>query len=160
MGTITPLTLKMLQVRANRVHTRISFFVSKTVREIREFFYPWPKYSWSESTQAQPTDGWRAIDRACPQGLQRPWEKFGSARLSRKKANFVDSGKLLLRGYKFKETKHDRCGKRPAATEVEEIDDRSTEEDVNALRRSIKLFLFFFLRRLTTFDCVSCFESN
>ena len=45
--------------------------------------------------------------------------KFGLARLSRKKANFVDSRKLLLRGYKFKETKHDRFGKRPAATEAE-----------------------------------------
>ena len=38
---------------------------------------------------------------------------------------------------KFKETKHDRFGKRPAATEAEDIDDRSTEEDVNAIRRSI-----------------------
>ena len=56
----------------------------------------------------------------------------------------MDSGKLLLRGYKFKETKHDRFGKRPAATEAEEIGDRSTEADVNALRRSIKLFFSFF----------------
>ena len=40
MRTITPVTLKMLQVRANRVCTRISFFVSKTVREIRAFFLP------------------------------------------------------------------------------------------------------------------------
>ena len=99
----------------------------------------------AESTsqpQAQPTDSWHAIDRACPRGLQRVWEKFGSARLSRKKANFVDSGKLLLRGYNFKETKHNRFGKRPAATEAEEIDDRSTEADVNALCRSIKLFFF------------------
>ena len=38
MHTITPWTLKMLQVRANRVCTRISFFVSKAVREIRAFF--------------------------------------------------------------------------------------------------------------------------
>ena len=38
--------------------------------------------------QAQPTDGWRAIDRARPRGLQRPWEKFGSVRLSRKKGKF------------------------------------------------------------------------
>ena len=37
MRTITTLTLKMLQVRANRMSTRISFF-SKTVREIRAFF--------------------------------------------------------------------------------------------------------------------------
>ena len=58
-----------------------------------------------------------------------------------------------LRGYKFKETKHDRFGKRPAATEAEEIDDRSTEADVNALRMSIEFFFFFFLRRrLTTLN--------
>ena len=37
-----------------------------------------------------------AIDRACPQGLQRLWEKFGAAWLSRKKANFVDRRKLLF----------------------------------------------------------------
>ena len=43
MHTTTPLTLKMLQVRANRVCTRISFFVSKTVREIRALFLPMSK---------------------------------------------------------------------------------------------------------------------
>ena len=48
MCTITPLTLKMLtlkmlQVRANQVCTRISFFVSKTVREIKAFFLPMTK---------------------------------------------------------------------------------------------------------------------
>ena len=64
------------------------------------------------------------------------------------------SRKLLLRGYKFKETKLNKFEKRPAATEAEEIDDRSTEADMNALRRLIELFLFsFFLhRRLTTLD--------
>ena len=62
----------------------------------------------------------------------------------------MDSRKLLLRDCKFKETKHNRFGKRPAATEAEEIDDRSTEADVNALRRSIKLF-FFFLRSSNNF---------
>ena len=55
----------------------------------------------------------------------------------------MDSGKHLLRGYTFKETKHDIFGKRPAAPKAEEIDDRSTEADVNTLRRSIKLFFFF-----------------
>ena len=39
----------------------------------------------------------------------------------------MDSRKPLLRGYK-----HDRFGKRPAATEAEENGDRSTEVDVNA----------------------------
>ena len=56
----------------------------------------------------------------------------------------MDSGKLLLRGYKFKETKHNSFGKRPAPIEAEEIDERSTEADVNALRRSMKLFFSFF----------------
>ena len=32
--------------------------------------------------QSRPTDDWRTMDRAIPQGLQRPWEKFGSAQLS------------------------------------------------------------------------------
>ena len=56
----------------------------------------------------------------------------------------MDSRKLLLRGYKFKETKHNKFEKRPAATEAEEIDDRSTEADVNALRRLIELFFLLF----------------
>ena len=54
----------------------------------------------------------------------------------------MDNRKLLLRGYKFKDTKHERFGKRSAATEAEEIDDRSTEADVNALRRSIEFFFY------------------
>ena len=37
MRTITPRTLKVLQVRANQMCMHISFFVSKTVREIRAF---------------------------------------------------------------------------------------------------------------------------
>ena len=55
----------------------------------------------------------------------------------------------------YKETKQDRFGKRPAATEAEEIDDRSTEADANAFRSSIGLFsflsfFFFIYDRLTT----------
>ena len=46
----------------------------------------------------------------------------------------------------MKETKHDRFGKRPAASEAEEIDDRSVEADMNAICRSIELFLFFVQR--------------
>ena len=38
MRTITSQTLKMLQVRANRMCSCISFFVSKKVRKIRAFF--------------------------------------------------------------------------------------------------------------------------
>ena len=64
----------------------------------------------------------------------------------------MDSRKLLLRGYKFKDTKHDRFGKRSAATEAGEIDDRSTEPDVNALHRSIEFFFLFLRRRLITLD--------
>ena len=56
----------------------------------------------------------------------------------------MDSRILLLRGYKFKDTKHDRFVKRSAATEAEEIDDRSTETGVNAVRRSIEFFFSFF----------------
>ena len=59
--------------------------------------------------------------------------------------------KFLLRGYKFKETKRDRFGKRPAATEAEKIDDRSTEAGVNTYRRSIGLFFSFFLRLSNNF---------
>ena len=74
--------------------------------------------------------------------------------LVEKKANFVDSRKLLFRRYTFKDTKHDRFGKRSVATEAEEIDDRTAEADVNALRRSMELFFlsFIYLRRLTTLD--------
>ena len=88
---------------------------------------------------------------AIPRGLRWPWEKFGSARLScrKKKAYFVDRT-LLVRGYKL--TKHDRFGKRPAATEPEDIDNRSTEAEVNALRMLIALFFFFFQRSSNNLD--------
>ena len=98
--------------------------------------------------QAQPMDDWRAMERACPRGLQRPLEKFDSAWLSRKKkkkkkkASSVNRRKFLLRGYKFKETKHDRFGK--TATEAEKMNDRSTEAGVNTYRRSIGQFFFLF----------------
>ena len=59
--------------------------------------------------------------------------------------------KLLLKGYNFEESKHDRFGKRPAANAAEKIDERSTEADVSAFRRSIWLF-FFFYDRLRTLD--------
>ena len=80
--------------------------------------------------------------RAC-EASNGPEKSLVQHGLVEKKANFVDSGKLLLRGYKFKETKHDRFAKRPAATEAEETDDRSTEAYVNALRRSITCFFFY-----------------
>ena len=144
MRTITPLTLKMLQVRANRVCTRISFFVAKTVRQIRAFFLPMTKiqlkrvnHKLSRRTDDAPSTGHA---REASNGPEKSLVHHG---LVEKKANFVDRGKLILRGYKFKETKHNRFGNRPASTEAEEIDDRSTEADVNALRRSMKLFFLF-----------------
>ena len=81
-----------LQVFPNGVCTRISFFVSKTVREIRAFFSIHDQNTAETSQpQAQPTDDWRAMDRACPRGFKRPLEKFDSARLSRYKKK---TGKL------------------------------------------------------------------
>ena len=53
--------------------------------------------------------------------------------------------------YNFKESKHDRFGKRPAVNVAEKIDERSTEADVCTFRRSIGLF-FFFYDRLRTLD--------
>ena len=58
----------------------------------------------------------------------------------------MGSRKHLLRGYVFKETEHYRFGKRPAVTEAEEIDDRSTEADVIALRSGRSSCFCFFLR--------------
>ena len=58
---------------------------------------------------------------------------------------------LLLKGYNFKESKHDRFGKRPAANAAEKIDERLTEADVSAFHRSIGLFFFFFLRSSKNF---------
>ena len=146
MRTTTPRTLKTLQVLPNRMCTRISFFASKTVREIRAFFfYPWPKYSWNESTTSS-ADGrltrhGQGVSVRPPVALRKVW--FITAK-SKKKANFVNRRKLLLGSYKFKETKHDRFGKRPAVTEAEKIDERSTEANMNAFRRSIGLCFFFF----------------
>ena len=59
--------------------------------------------------------------------------------------------KPRLKGYNFKESKHDRFGKRPAPNAAEKIDERSTEANVRAFRRSIGLF-FFFYDRLRTLD--------
>ena len=133
----------MLEVRENQMYMRMSFFhLLKRWGKSELFSIHAQTAAETSQPQAQPIDDWPTIGRVCPWGLHRPWKKFGSARLSWKKANFVHRKKLLLRGYKFKKTKHERCGKRPAATE--EIDDGSTEADMNALRRSIELLLFFF----------------
>ena len=146
---------KMLQVHANQMCTRISFFLSKTVREIRAIFLSMTKiqlkrvnHKLSRRTINAPSAGrFREASSGPEKSLVQQW-------LSRKKANFVDSGKLLLRGYKLKKQnkkKHDSLGKKTAATEAEKIDHRSTEADVSALRRSFELFSFFY-DRLTTLD--------
>ena len=60
--------------------------------------------------------------------------------------------KLPLRGYKFKETKHDRFGKRSAATEAEEIDNRSTAGGGReCLLGQSGGFFFFYLRSSNNF---------
>ena len=48
-------------------------------------FYPWPKYSWNESTTSSANVRLTRPRQAYPRGLQSPWEKFRSARLSQKK---------------------------------------------------------------------------
>ena len=58
--------------------------------------------------------------------------------------------KLLLKGYNFIESKHDRFGKRPAANAAEKIDERSTEADVRAFHKVDRAF--FFYDRLRTLD--------
>ena len=87
MRTITPLTLTVLQVRANRVCTRTSFFVLKTVREIRAYFLPMTKiqlkrvnHKLSRRTVDAPSTG---RFREAPSGPEKL--KLGSARISRKK---------------------------------------------------------------------------
>ena len=113
MRTITPLTLKMLQVRANRVCTRTTFFVSKTVREIKAYFLPMTKiqmkrvnHKLSRRTVDAPSTGRFREASSGPEKL-----KFGSAWLTGKKANFLDSRKLLIRNQTrqiWKETCSDR----------------------------------------------------
>ena len=118
-----------------------SFFLSMTKNQLKRV-----NRKLSRRTVGAPSTG---RFREASSGTEKSFVQHGL--VEKQKANFVDSRKLLLRGYKFKDAKHDRFGKRSAATEAEDIDDRSTEADVNALRRSIELF--FFLRcRLTTLD--------
>ena len=157
MRTITRRTLKTLQVLPNRMCTRISFFVSKTVREIRAFFLSTTKYSWNESTTSS-ADGrltrhGQGVSARPPAALREDLIQHGLDEKKKRQANFVNSRKLLLKVYKFKKSKCDRFGKRPAATAAEKIDEWSTEADVSAFRRSIGLFFFvcFFLRSSKNF---------
>ena len=120
-----------------------SFFLSMTKIQLKRFNHKLSRWT----IDAPSTGRFR-------EGSSGQEKSLGQHGFVEKKANFVDSSKLLLRG-SFKETKHDRFGKKPAATEAKVIDDRSTEADVNALRRSIEVFFFsffFFYDRLTTLD--------
>ena len=87
MRTITPVTLKMLQVRTNRVCTRISFFVSKTVREIRAFFLPMTKIQVKRVSHKL---GRRMVDA-------RSTERFREASSSPEKS-FVQHGLVKRKG--------------------------------------------------------------
>ena len=49
MRTITPRTLKVVQVRVNRMCTRISFSFRKRSGKSEDFFLPLSKHSWNES---------------------------------------------------------------------------------------------------------------
>ena len=96
MRTITPVTLKMLQVRANRVCTHISFFVLKTVREIRAFFLPMTTIQLKRVNHKL---GQRSVDapstgrfREASSGPEKSFVQHG---LVEKKANLVDSRELL-----------------------------------------------------------------
>ena len=84
----------MLHVLVNRMCTRISFFVLKTVREIRPFFLSMTKVQ---------------LKRVNTMKLSR-WTIDA---YSRKKANFVNRRKLLSRGYKFTNLK------KPNVTDLE-----------------------------------------
>ena len=133
----------MLQVHANQMCTRISFFVLKTVREISAFLLSMTKIQLKRVNHKLRR---RKIDapstgRFC-EASSGPEKTLVQHGLVEKKANFVDSRMLLLRGYNFKRNQTRQIWKRPAATEAEEIDDRSTEADVNALRRSLELSFY------------------
>ena len=92
MRTISPVTLKMLQVRTNRVCTRISFFVSKTVREIRAFFLPMTKIQLKRVNHKL---GQRSVD-APPTGRFR--EASGGPEKSFVQHGLVEKKKGKLRG--------------------------------------------------------------
>ena len=76
--------------------------------------------------------------------LRKVWFSTALSKKKKGKLRGWQKASVTLRGYKFKETKHNRFGKTSAATEAEEIDDRPTEADVNALRRSIEQFFSFY----------------
>ena len=111
------------------------------------FFYPRPKYSWNESTTSS-VDGrltryGQGLSARPQAALRKVLFSTAKSKKRKKQANVVNRRKLLLKGYNFKERKHDRFGKRPAANAAEKIDERSTEADVSAFRRPIGLVFFF-----------------
>ena len=87
MRTITTLTLKMLQVRANRVCTRISFFISKNGQGNQSLLSTHDQNTAETSQpQAQPmTVDAPSTGRFREASSGREKLKCGSARLCRKK---------------------------------------------------------------------------
>ena len=116
-------------------------FVSKKCWEIKAFLYPCPEYSWKTSQ---------------PEAQQ--MEKFGSARLGRKKeARFLKSRKPLPRGYKLKKpntTDMERDLQRPKLSKsIPTL--RHWRENIHGM---IELFFFFLPTILSQLKkCVSFF---
>ena len=135
----------MLQVRANRVCTRISFFVSKTVREIRALFLPMRKIQLKRVNHKL---GQRSVDapstgrfREASSGPEKSLVQHGLVEKIRQTLWIV--GSFFKEAKKFKESKHNRFGKRPAATEAKKIDRRRRAWTPSAGRSSCFFFRFF-----------------
>ena len=71
--------------REPNVHAHFVFRFEKRSGKSELFLIHDQSTAETSQPQAQPTDDWCAMDRACPWGLQRPLKKLDSARLSRKK---------------------------------------------------------------------------
>ena len=159
MRTITPRILKTLQVLPNRMCTRIFIFRFENGPGNQSFFLSTTKI---QLKRVNHNLSWWTIDAPWTGRVREassgPWKNLiqhGFVEKKKRQANFVNRRKLLLKGYKFKESKCDRFGNRPAATAAEKIDEWSTEADVSAFCRSIGLFFvfcFFFNDCLRTLD--------
>ena len=134
----------MLQVCAIQLCKCISFFVSKTVREERAFVNP--IHAPKQLKRVNHKLNWWAIDAPLTwrfrKGSSGSEKSLFSTGQVEEKANFLDSWTILLWSYTIKKPNTTGCEKRPAATVSGEIDDRSREADVNAVRGSIELFFF------------------
>ena len=63
-------------VREQRVHRHFIFRFKNSQGNQSIFSTHDQSAAETSQPQAQPTDGWRAINRACSQGLQHPWKKL------------------------------------------------------------------------------------